>query len=253
MLKPLTVWIKKLCKIFKEMGITDHLTCLLRNLYAGQEARFRTGHGKTNWLKIGKGLCQGCIVSPCLFNLYSEYIMRNAELDESQAGMKTAGRNINNLRHAVDTTLLEESEELKSLGEDEKRHWKSWLKLNIQNTKTVASGPITSWQIDGQTMERVTDYFWGSKITVDGDCSHEIQRPLLLGRKAMTNLDCILKSRNITLTTKVHLVKAIVFPVVIYGCESWTIKKTEHWRIDAFELWCWRGLLRVPWTVRISN
>ena len=122
MLKPLTVWIKKLCKIFKEMGITDHLTCLLRNLYAGQEARFRTGHGKTNWLKIGKGLCQGCIVSPCLFNLYSEYIMRNAELDESQAGMKTAGRNINNLRHAVDTTLLEESEELKSLGEDEKRH-----------------------------------------------------------------------------------------------------------------------------------
>ena len=122
MLKPLTVWIKKLCKIFKEMGITDHLTCLLRNLYAGQEARIRTGHGKTNWLKIGKGLCQGCIVSPCLFNLYSEYIMRNAELDESQAGMKTAGRNINNLRHAVDTTLLEESEELKSLGEDEKRH-----------------------------------------------------------------------------------------------------------------------------------
>jgi len=122
MLKPLTVWIKKLWKIFKEMGITDHLTCLLRNLYAGQEARIRTGHGKTNWFEIGKGICQGCIVSPCLFNLYAEYIMRNAELDESQAGMKTAGRNINNLRHAVDTTLLEESEELKSLGEDEKRH-----------------------------------------------------------------------------------------------------------------------------------
>ena len=132
MLKPLTVWIKKLCKIFKEMGITDHLTCLLRNLYAGQEARIRTGHGKTNWLKIGKGLCQGCIVSPCLFNLYSEYIMRNAELDESQAGMKTAGRNINNLRHAVDTTLLEESEELKSLLIKVKEESeKAGLKLNV--------------------------------------------------------------------------------------------------------------------------
>ena len=133
-----------------------------------------------------------------------------------------------------------------------KRQRKSWLKLNIQKTKTVASGPITSWQIDGQTMETVTDYFWGSKITVDGDCSHEIQRPLLLGRKAMINLDCILKSRNITLLTKAHLVKAIVFPVVIYGCESWTVKKVEHWRIDAFELRCWRGLESLL-DCRISN
>ena len=128
------------------------------------------------------------------------------------------------------------------------------LKLNIQKTKIMASGPITSWQIDGETMETVRDFiFWGSKITADGDCSHEIKRHLLFGRKVMTNLDSILKSRNITLPAKVHLVKAMVFPVVMNGCESWTIKKAEHWRIDAFELWCWRRLLRVPWTARRSN
>ena len=128
------------------------------------------------------------------------------------------------------------------------------LKLNIQKTKIMASGPITSWQIDGQTMETVTDFiFWGSKITADGDCSHEIKRHLFLGRKVMTNLDSILKSRDITLSPKVHLVKAMVFPIVMYGCERWTIKKAEHWRIDAFELWCWRRLLRVPWTAMRSS
>ena len=128
------------------------------------------------------------------------------------------------------------------------------LKLNIQKTKIMASGPITSWQIDGETMETVSDFiFGGSKMTADGDCSHEIKRHLLFGRKVMTNLDSILKSRNITLPAKVHLVKAVVFPVVMNGCESWTIKKAEHWRIDAFELWCWRRLLRVPWTARRSN
>ena len=128
------------------------------------------------------------------------------------------------------------------------------LKLDIQKTKMVASGPITSWQIDGETMETVTDFiFLGSKITANSDCSHEMKRHLLLGRKAMTNLDSILKSRDITLPTKVHLAKAVVFPVVMYGCESWTIKKTEHRRIDAFELWCWRRHLRVPWTARRSN
>ena len=128
------------------------------------------------------------------------------------------------------------------------------LKLNIQKTKIMASGPITSWQIDGETMETVTDFiFGGSKTTADGDCSHEIKRCLLLGRKVMTNLDSIFKSRDITLPTKVRLVKAMVFPVVMYGCESWTTKKAEHWRIDAFELWCWRRLLRVPWTAKRSN
>uniref|UniRef100_A0A4W2GBS2 RNA-directed DNA polymerase n=1 Tax=Bos indicus x Bos taurus TaxID=30522 RepID=A0A4W2GBS2_BOBOX len=243
----------KLWKILKEMGIPDHLICLLRNLYAGQEATVRTGHGTTGWFQIGKGVCQGCILSPCLFNLYAEYIMRNAGLEETQAGIKIAGRNINNLRYADDATLMaEREEELKSLLMKVKvESEKVGLRLNIQKTKIMASGPITSWQIGGET---VSDFiFLGSKITADGDCSHEIKRCLLLGRKVMTNLDSIFKSRDITLPTKVRLVKAMVFPVVMYGCESWTVKKAERRRIDAFELWCWRRLLRVPWTARRSN
>ena len=165
-------------------------------------------------------------------------------------------RNINNLRYADDTTLMAESEEeLKSLLMKVKEESQNiGLRLNIQKTKIMASGPITSWQIDGKTVETVAGFiFLGSKITADGDCSHEIKRCLLLGRKVMTNLDSILKSRDITLPTKLHLVKAMVFPVVMYGCESWIIKKAEYQRIDAFELWCWRRLLRVPWTVRRSN
>jgi len=211
------------------MGIPDDLICLLRNLYAGQEATVRTGHGTTDWFQIGKGVWQICITSPCLFNLYAEYILRNAGLDEAQAGIKIAGRNINNLRYTGNTTLMAESEELKSLlmkVKDESE--KVGLKLNIQKTRIMASGPITSWQIDGETMETVTNFiFLSSRITADGDCSHEIKRCLLLGRKAMTNLESILKSRDITLPTKVCLVKTMVFLVVMYGCESWTIKKAE--------------------------
>ena len=159
--------------------------------------------------------------------MYAEYITRNAGLDEAQAGIKIAGRNINNLRYADDTTLMAESEELKSLLMKEENE-KVGLKLNTQKTKIIASGPITAWQIDGETMETVRDFiFWSSKITADGDCSHEIKRCLLLGRKVMTNLDSIFKSRDITLPTKFRLVKALVFPVVIYGCESWTVKKAE--------------------------
>ena len=175
--------------------------------------------------------------------------MRNARLDEAQAGIKIAGRNINNLRYADDTTLMTENkEELKSLlMEVKEESEKAALKLNIQITKIMASGPIISRQIDRETMETMTDFiFWGSKITADGDCSHEIKRHLLLGRKAMTNLDRILRSIHITLPTKVHLVKAMVFPVIMYGCESWTIKKAKCRGIDAFELWCWRRLLRSP-------
>ena len=181
--------------------------------------------------------------------------MRNAGLDEAQAGIKISGRNIKNLRYADNTTLMTESEEeLKSLLLKVKEESeKVGLKLNIQKTKIMASGPIISWQMDGETMETVTDFiFLGSKITADGDCSHKIKICLLLGRKVMANLDSILKSRDIALPTKVHLVKAMVFPVVMYGCECWTIKKAEHSRIDAFKLWCWRRLLRVPWTARRS-
>ena len=182
--------------------------------------------------------------------------MRNAGLEETQAGIKIAGRNINNLRYADDTTLMAESEEeLRSLLMKVKEESeKVGLELNIQKSKIMAYGPITSWQIDGETVETMADLiFLSSKITADGDCSHEIKRCLLLGRKVMTNLDSILKSRDITLPTKVCLVKAMVFPVVTYGCESWTVKKAKHQRIDAFELWCWRRLLRVPWTARRSN
>ena len=206
--------------------------------------------------QIGKGVHQGCILSPCLFNFYAEYIMRNTGLEEAQAEIKIAGRTINNLRYADDTTLMAESEEeLKSLLMKVKEEsGKVGLKLNIQKTKIMASGPITSWEIDGETVETVSDFILGgSKITADGDCSHEIKRRLLLGRKVMTNLDSIFKSRDITLPAKVHLIKAIVFPIVMYGYESWTIKKSELRRIDAFELWCWRRLLRVPWTARRSN
>ena len=182
--------------------------------------------------------------------------MSNTGLEEAKSGIKIAGRNNNNLRYADDTTLMAESEEelksfLKKVKEDSD---KFGLKLNIQKTKIMASGPITSWQINGETVDTVADFiFLGSIITPDDDCSHEIKKHLLLGRKVMTNLDSILKSGDITLSTKAHLVKATVFPVVMYGCESWTIKKAELRRIDAFEQWCWRRVLRVPWTARRSN
>ena len=181
------------------MEITDHLTCLLRNLYAGEEATVRTGHGTTDWFQIRKGVCQGCILSPCLFNFYAEYIMRNAGLEEAQAGIKIARRNINHLRYANDTTLMAESEEeLKSLLMKVKESEKVGLKLNIQKTKIMASGPITSWEIDGETVETVSNFtFLGSKITADGDCSHEIKRRLLLGRKVMTNLDAYSKAETL--------------------------------------------------------
>ena len=196
------------------MAIPDYLTCILRNLYAGQEATVRTGHETTDWFQIGKGVRQGCILSPCLFNLCAKYIMQNATLDEAQAGVKIARRNINNLRYADDTTLMAESEEeLKSLlMKVKEQSEKADLKLSIQKMKIMASGPITAWQIDGETMETVADFiFLGSKFTADGDCHHEIKRCLFLGRKAMINLDGILKSRAITLPTKVHLVKSYGF------------------------------------------
>ena len=181
--------------------------------------------------------------------------MWNAGLEEAQAGIKIAGRNINNLRYADDTTLMAESEEeLKSLLMKVKEESERvGLKLNIQKTKIMASGSITSWEIDGETVETVSDFIFWAKVTADGDCSHEIKRRLLLGRKVMTDLDSMLKSRDITLPTKICLVKAMLFPVYMYECESWTIKKADWQRIDASDLWCWGRLLRVSWTARRSN
>ena len=197
---------------------------------ASQYCYYQCPCPRTIWFQIGKGVRQGCILSPCLFNLYAEYITRNSGLEEAQAGIKIAGRNINNLRYADDTTLMaERKEELKSLlMKVKEKSEKVGLKLNIHKPKIMASGPITSWQIDGETVETVSDFiFLGSKITAGGDCSHEIKRRLLLGRIVMTNLDSVLKSRDITLPTKVHVVKAIVFPIVMYGYDSWTVKKAE--------------------------
>ena len=206
------------------MGISDHLTCLLRNLYTGQEETVRTvGHRTTDLFQIRKGVCQGSILSPCLFNLYADYIMKKTKLESRLPGeisitsdmqmipplRQTAKRNYKSL-------LMKVKEESVKVG----------LKFNKQKTKIMTSDPITSWQIDGETMETVTDFIsLGCKITADGDCSHEIKRHLLLGRKAMINLDSVLKSRDITLLKNVHLVKAMVFLVVMYGCESWTVKK----------------------------
>ena len=217
------------------MGIPNHLTCLLRNLYAGQEATVRTGHGTTDWFQIRKGVCQGCILSPCLFNLYAEYIMRNAGPKEAQAGIKIAWRNINNLRYADDTTLMAENKELKSrLMKVKEENEKVGIKLNIQKTKIMASSPITSRQIDRETMETVRDIILGG---LQNHCRWWLppwnQKMLAPWKKSMTNLDSILKSRDINLPTKVRLVKAMVFPVITYGCESWTMRKAECRKIDA--------------------
>ena len=205
------------------------------HLAEGQEAPVRSGCGTTDWFQIRKGVCQNCILSPCLFKLYAEYIILNVRLEEAQAGIKIAKRNINNLRYTDDTTLMAESEEeLKSLlrkvdMKAKEESEKVGLKLNIQKRKIMASSPISSRQIDGETMETVTDFILGgSRITADSDCSHEIKRCLLFGRKFITNLGSIFKSRDVILPTKVHLVKDMVFPVVMYGCERWSKKKAEH-------------------------
>ena len=210
------------------MGIPDHLTCLLRNLYAGQEATVRTGHETTDWFQIGKGVHQGCILSLCLSNLYAEYIMRNAGLDKAQAGIKIAGRIINNLRYADHTTFMAECEdELKSLLMKVKEESEEvGLKFNIQKTKIIASDPITSWQIDGETMETVTYFiFGGFKITADGDCSHEIKRRFTPWKKSYDQPKQHIKKQRHYFANKGLSSQSNGFPVVVYGCESWTIRK----------------------------
>ena len=202
-----------------------------------QEATARTRHGRTDWFKIGKGVHQGCILSPCLFNFYAEYTMLNARVNESQAGIKIAGRNTNTLRYVDDNTqMAENDEQLKSLLiRVKEKSEKADLKLNIQQTKIMVSGPITSWQIEEEKSRSSDRFFLHSKFIEDGDFSHKVKIYLLLGRKSMTNMDSILKSRDITLLTKVCIVKAVVFPVVMCGCESWIIKKAECQRTDAFK------------------
>ena len=210
----------------------------------------------TDWFQIGKGVHQGCILSPCLFNLYAEYIMRNAGLEEAQAGIKTAGRNINNLRYADDTTVIEESEEelKRILMKVKEESEKVGLKLNSQKTKIMASGPITSWEIDGETVETVSDFILGgSKITADGDCSHEIKRRFTPWKESYDQPREHIQKQRRYFANKGPSSQGYGFPVIMYGCESWTVKQAECRRIDAFELWCWRRLLRAPWTARRPN
>ena len=246
----------KLWVSLQNMGVPNHLICLLKNLYADQEATVRTEHGLTEWFKVEKGVRQGCILSPYLFNLHAEHIIRNAGLEETEIGVKIAGGKINNLRYADDTTLMAENEEdLKNLLlKVKKESAKAGLLLNIKKTKIMSTGNVNGTRIDGEEIETVTDFiFLGSKINNDSDCTHEIKRRLLFGIKAMANLDNTLKSRDITLPTKVRIVKAMVYPVVTYGSESWTIKKADRRKIDTFELRCWRKTLRIPWTARRTN
>ena len=236
------------------MGIPDHPHCLLRILYAGQEATVRSRHGTTDWFQIGKGVCQGYCHLVYLTYMHSTPCEMSGWMKHKLESRLQREISITSDMQ-ITSPLWKKVEELKSLLMKVKEESeKAVLKFNIQKMKIMTSSPITSWQLDVERMETVTDFiFLGSKITADGDHSHEIKRHLLLGRRAMTNLDSILKSRDITLPPKVHLVKAMVFPVVMYGCESWTIKKAERRRIDAFELRCQRRFLRVPWTSRRSN
>ena len=220
------------------MGTPDHLTCLWRNPYAGQEATVRTGHRTTDWLKVGKGVHQGCILSPCWFNSYAAYIMWKSGLDKAQAGTKISWRNINNLRYAEDTTLWQKVRETKDpLEEGERGEWKSCLKAQPSKTNVTASGPISSWQIEGKRWKQWETLFsWAPKSLQMVTAAMKLNDACSLEEKALTKLESILKSSDITLATKVRLLRAVVFPVVMYGCESWTVEKAECLRIDAFEL-----------------
>ena len=247
---------EKLWNILMEMGVPSHLIILIRNLYTEQQASVRTEHGKTKWFNIGKGVRQGCILSPYLFNLYTEYIMRKTGIDETTAGIKIGGRNINNLRYADDTTLLAETaDDLKHLLTKVKTESETaGLKLNMKKTFVMTNSEMKEFHIDNEQVEIVEEFiFLGSIVNNDGQCSNEIRRRLILGRKAMTSLDKLTKSKDISLATKIRIIKSMVFPITTYGCESWTMKQADRKKIDAFELWCWRRLLRIPWTDKRTN
>ena len=248
----------KLWNCLQQMGTPEHLVALIRSLYMHQEATVRTAYGNTDWFEIGKGVRQGCILSPALFNLYAEMIMRQCNLDESTIGVKIGGRNINNLRYADDTTLLAENEkDLEYLVRRVKEESAQMgLHLNIKKTKvmTTADNGATRIKIDNEEIEPVQDFiFLGSKIDRTGESGPEIKRRIALGRTAMQEMTKIWKSNDISIATKTRLVNAIIFPIATYACETWTLKKADRRKIDAFELWCWRRMLRVPWTTRTTN
>jgi len=247
---------EKLWSVLHEMGVPKHLIVLMKNLYTKQQASVKTDYGNTNWFNIGKGVRQGCILSPYLFNLYAEHIMRKASIDEAAGGIKIGGRNINNLRYADDTTILAETvDDLQYLLRKVKEESAAaGLKLNMKKTFVMTNGPIQEFHIDNDQVEIVKEFiFLGSNINTDGNCSNEIKRRLLMGRRAMVSLDKLIKSKDVSLATKIKIIKTMVFPVTMYGCESWTIKQADRKKIDAFELWCWRRLLRVPWTEKRTN
>jgi hypothetical protein len=240
----------------QQMGFPEHLITLLHSLYENQEATIKTEYGETESFQIGKGVRQGCILSPMLFNLYAERVMREADLDETEEGVRIGGRKLNNLRYADDTTLAaDKTEGLKTLiGKVKSASEKAGLFLNVKKTKVMATAQINSFKVDNEDIEVVKSFnFLGSTIEQEGDCRMEIGRRMSMGRAAMTGLSKIWKDRDISVATKSRLVKALVFPVMLYGCESWTTRKKERDRINAFEYWCWRRMLRIPWTAKRTN
>ena len=246
----------KMWNVLRDMGIPEHLIILMRNLYSGQEATVRTEAGQTGWFTVGKGVRQGCILSPYLFNLYSENIMREAELEAAELGVQIGGRTITNLRYADDTTIIAESEaDLKTLlRKIRDASIKQGLRLNLRKTKVMSTGNLAAFELDGDDIQVVDRFtFLGSEVAAVGGCSGEIRRRIALGRVAMNGLRPIMKDRGVLVKTKMRLVNVLVFPVVLYGSESWTMTKADRRRVDAFEMWCWRRVLRISWTERVTN
>lgn len=246
----------KLWQVLQRMGVPQHLISTIKNLYDKQEATVRTNYGNTDWYQVGKGVRQGCILSPYLFNIYAEFIMREANIGASGMGLRIGGRQIDNLRYADDTTLVAESKDdlVKLIHRVKAESEKLGLRLNVKKTKVMTTEYEQDFEVDGVHLEVVDSFvFLGSLITSSGSCEAEIRRRIALGRKAIGSLNSIMKDRGIPIRTKVRVISSMVFPIVTYGSESWTLKKADERRIQAFEMWCWRRALRVPWVDKISN